>query len=229
MTTIRQNRQRETGETRERLILESLAAEPKTAAQLCEALDMKHSNLTVYIRRLRAARRVFVCDHDRRKGDHAGRPAPIFAAGSEPDVEFVPQSCPRPKIIADQRRQRVLELLVEKPRTRQELADCMFLCVEAAGKYVTEMRRPENRRLYIIDWRHPSKVHNSTAGGDWTPVYAVGTKPDKIKPVEGKKARHARLQRIPEYREGRNLKRKARYAVEKATKKKQGIFAALGL
>jgi hypothetical protein len=213
-------------QSQERRIVESLEAGAKTMHQLCAALGLKGGAISGYLRHLRQApRRVYVCGHEPRHG----RAASIFAAGDKPDVEFVPLARPAPKVSAAQRRQQVLELLVEKPRSRAELAECMHLVTEAAGRYVTELRRPECRQLYIVDWRHPSELHQSNLGGDWTPVYAVGTKPDKKKPVEGRRARHARLQKDPEYRHARNVKRRARYAVEKHTKKKQGIFAALGL
>jgi hypothetical protein len=217
---------RERGIQQRTLIIESLTAAPKTITQLCAALGMGQKNARRYLDRLRTApRQVFICGHEQRHG----RPAPIFAAGDKPDVEYVPLSCPAPKVSAVARRQQVLKLLTERPRTRHELAKCMHMVTHAAGRYVTELRRPDNRQLYIIDWRHPSEVHGGTSGGDWTPVYAVGVKKDKRKPVEGKAARHARLQKSPAYREDRNIKRRTRYVLQKVTKKKQGIFAALGL
>jgi len=213
-------------QSQEQRILEALTDRVQTMDQLIETIGLKRAAISGYLRHLRQEpRRVYVCGHEPR----LGRAASIFAVGDKPDVEFVPLARPAPKKSAAERRQQVLDLLAEKPRTRAELAQCMHLVTEGAGRYVTALRRPENRQLYIIDWRHPSEVHQSNAGGDWTPVYAVGTKPDKRKPVEGKRARHARLQKDPEYRHARNVKRRARYAIEKHTKKKQGIFAALGL
>ena len=217
---------RERGIQQRKAIVENLAAAPKTLDELCVALDLGQKNARRYLEQLRApARQVHICGHQQRHG----RPAPIYAAGDKADVEYVPLSHPAPKTSAAERRAQVLKLLTEKPRTRGELAECMHLVTGAAGKYVTELRHPDNRQLYIVDWRHPSDVHGGSAGGDWTPVYAVGAKKDKRKPVEGKSARHARLQKDPAYREDRNIKRRTRYAAQKAAKKKHGIFSALGL
>jgi hypothetical protein len=198
-------------------IIASLAEKPKTVEQLAEEMHLCPSGVALYLKRMRTAHQVYVCDHEKRNGS----PAKIWAAGNRPDAEYVPQSRPMPKTSAEERRAQVLELLAEKPRTIRELGPAMHLVSEAAGKYVRALRQPGNRQLHIAKWLHPREVDpTSTKGGDWAPVYAVGAKPDAPKPErETSRTRHARMQKDREYRRARNAARRLRYQQDKLIKK----------
>lgn len=224
------NRQRQHGRLQEQRIITSLQQKTKTTQQLADALGMCRSNVAIYLERMRRApRRVFICDYEER----TGRPAPIYAAGDKPDVEYAPLSRPTPKTSAAERLSQALRLLAEKPRTLRELGPAMNMVPGAAGKHVRTLRTSKPKQVFIESWRHPSEVSPDGTGGDWAPVYAAGDKPDAPKPPrETGKARHARLHKKKEYRDARNKARRARYQVEKVVKKHtkagpQPWFAAL--
>lgn len=210
------DKHRRKGKLQEARIIASLAEKPKTVERLAAALRMCPSGVALYLKRMHAEpRRTYVCGHE--KAARTGLPANIWAAGSQPDIEYVPQSRPTPKTSAKERCTQVLELLAEKPRTTRELAPLMHIVYGAVIKYIRMLREPGNRQLYIAKWLHPREVDPSrTSGGDWAPVYAVGTKPDAPKPArETSQARHARMQKDREFRRVRNQARRARYQRDK--------------
>lgn len=211
-------------------ILAALKRQAMTLSQLAAALNLGESNAWMYVRKLRKAepRRVYISGYKTNTGFGAGRPAPIFSAGNRPDVEFVPNNRPTRKTSAAERRDKVMELLTEKPRTSRELGECMHVVRATALIYVTQLRR-ENK-IYVKRWKHPSTVNEEAIGGAWSPVYAVGNKPDKPQPVaETSAQRHARRKLDPAYVADARKRRKQQYMREKVLKKPQGIFAALGL
>lgn len=219
-----------TGRQRMDSIVATLKRQPMTVVQLAAALGMGQSNVWVYLNKLRKAqpRRVYISAYKSNTGFGAGRPAPIFSAGNRPDVEFVPNNRPTRKTSAAERLQRVMELLTEKPRTSRELGECMHVVRATALIYVTQLRR--EKKIHVKRWKHPSAVNEECIGGAWSPVYAVGNKPDKPQPAaETSAQRHARRKLDPGYVADARRRRKQQYMREKALKKPQGIFAALGL
>jgi hypothetical protein len=210
------DKHRTKGKLQEERIIASLFVAPKTVEQLASALGKCPSGIALYLKRMRAERRVFICSHEKRNGS----PAKIWAVGDRADVEYVPLDRPTPKISAAQRRAQVLRLLKEQPRTIRQLAPLMHTVYETAGRYVGQMRKGANRQIYILTWRHPRETNpNSTYGGDWAPVYAVGNEPDAPKPArETSKERHARAHKDKEYRKARNAQRRTRYQQDKLVK-----------
>lgn len=205
-------------------IVAHLQQGPESADRMCAALGLLYSNLWRYIKRLRAEKRIHISGWEPRQG----RPAPIYSAGDRPDVEFVPLRRPVPKISAAQRRVKIIELLTTKPRTSMKLAEAMHVGRDGVLRYLTEMRR--ERAVYVARWQHPNKTRGAGLGGRWSPVYAVGNKPDApMPPKETSKQRHDRLSKDSAYVARCVRKRKARHTVERHLKKPQGIFAALGL
>lgn len=221
----RVNRQKEMGLQREQQIIASLRESPKTNAQLCDATGLRRASIALYLVRLHAEpKRAYIMGHEMRSGS----PAPIWAAGDNPDAEYVPQSRPMPKTSAEERIQQVLSLLTSRRMTTRQLANKMHVTQATAGRYVTKLRR--DGKVYVYRWIAPYKAYPGTRAATWIPVYAVGDKPDVPMPAqESSSSRHARLHTSVEYREDRNKKRRLRYVVEKTRKKPNTIFAALGL
>lgn len=217
---------------REKAILDALRAKPMTTQQIADAIGASNSSVAIYLRRLLESvpAKVYVSRYEPNLGKYAGRPAPIYSAGNKKSVEFVPLSCPVPKISSAERRAKILELLEAQPMTVNQLAVKMFIVRGTVSKHMTALRNAAERQVYIKSWDHPSKVAEEGKGGDWAPVYAVGDKKDKPKPKqETPSQRHKRLSKDQSYVLQRRLKRRLRYNVEKLRGKPQGIFAALGL
>jgi DNA-binding CsgD family transcriptional regulator len=215
------------GKANEQRILRCLAESPKTVKALASALGMKGSNLAIYITRLRyEPKRIYRCGHEQRNGS----PAPVWAVGTLPDVEYVPLECPTPKPTATERKLQVLTILEAGPLSTRQLAGRMFLAEGVVGRYIKALRDPEAKQLYICKWLHPSEANPESKGGHWTPLYAIGDKPDKKMPKKETSAqRHKRLQKEKTYRDDRKAKSKAAYTLKKARSLPTGIFAALGL
>lgn len=194
-------------------IISSLNKAPKTVEALAAELGRCPSGVSLYLKRMRAEGRLYVSGHIPSLGAFAGCPAKIWSVGNRPDVEYVPLRRPTPKTSAQERRDTVLRLLAEQPRTVRALAAAMHIVYETAGRYVGQLRKQERRQVYIAKWSHPREISpESTKGGDWTPVYAVGKKPDAPKPKrETSKERHARLSKSRAYRKARNAARRDRY------------------
>jgi hypothetical protein len=210
------DKHRRKGKLQEARIISRLSTKPQTVEQLASALGKCPSGIALYLKRMRAEHRVFVCGHEPRHGS----PAKVWAVGDRPDVEYVPIDRPTPKISAAQRREQVIALLTEKPRTIRQLAPAMHVVYETAGRYVGQLHKGPNRQVYIQAWRHPRDLNpENSRGGDWAPVYAVGDKPDAQKPArESSKERHARMHKDREYRRARNAQRRARYQQDKLVK-----------
>lgn len=221
----RVNRQKEIGLLRERQIIASLYNSPKTNAKLCAAVGLGRASVALYLVRLHdEPRQAYIIGHEMRNGS----PAPVWAAGDSPDVEYVPQSRPTPKTSAEERIQQVLSLLTSRRMTMRQLASKMYVTQATAGRYVTKLRR--DGKVYVYRWIAPYNAYPGTRAATWIPVYAVGDNLDMPMPKqESSSARHARLHAHEGYRDERNEKRRLRYQVEKTRKKPNTIFAALGL
>lgn len=210
-------------------ILTSLANEPQTVAELSARFNTTVSNMSLYIKRLRDAvpRQVYISSFNSNTGKYAGRPAPVYAAGSKPNAEFVPLRRPTPKKSVAERCEQVLAHLLQSPLSSVELAAKMFVVRDTALSYLTKLRR--EGKIHITRWAHPSKFKEGR-GGSYTPIYAIGSKADKPRPKkESSAARNARKRKEPGYAESERKRAAKRRAIIKFSKKPQSIFAALGL
>jgi DNA-binding CsgD family transcriptional regulator len=210
------NYQKERGERQEQRIIASLTEKPKTPAQIAEALSLGLSNVSIYTRRLKRQGRIYISGHE----GGVGRPAPIFAVGSLPDVEYVPKRRNAPIKTVDMRLAEVRNLL-ESGHTSRELGQKLHVTRGRAQKLVQMLK--EQTPVRIVGWRHPG--HR----GDLAPIYRLGKGEDAPKPRETRAQRYAKEKANPEKHE-RNLKRRrAQYHIDKARKKPNGIFGALGI
>jgi DNA-binding transcriptional ArsR family regulator len=209
-------------------ILDLLKEGPKTRQQIMATLGMASASVSSHLRKLhQEPKQAFICDHI---PNNQGMPAAVWALGDKPDVEYVPQSRPGKKISAEERRQQVLAKLREKPRSAKELAKVIYLSKKAAGIYITQLRAPENRQLFILKFLPPGVANPGLRASSWVPVYAVGNKPDAPAPKkETSSARHARLSKSEKYREAERRRGRLYTLIKKTRKNPRGIFSALGL
>lgn len=201
----------------ERRILIVLEEKPRTVKQLACALNLSKSGTALYLKRMQISpRRIYVCGHA--TPESHGSPAPIWAAGDRPHVEYVPLARRAPKLSAERRCDRILALLTEKPYTLRQLSQRVHLVPEAVGRYVWILRKA--KKAYIARWLHPREVNpENRNGGDWAPAFSAGDRPDAPKPKrETSKERHARLQKSKAYREAKAAAQRARYQQEKMIK-----------
>lgn len=218
------------GEAKSRLIIDTLRRQPMTLHQLAEVLKISESGAKLQLNKLRAEpRRVYISGHNPPPA-RRGQAAPVYSVGNRPDVEYVRINIPGRKTTSAERRQQILDLLTERPRTMADLSEAMHIVREAVGRHMRVLRTQTPRLVYIRCWQHPSKIAASGTGGDWAPVYAAGVKPDKKKPKrETPSERHHRLSLDDAYKAERRKKRVAKYQIEKTRKKPHGPFAALGI
>ena len=85
------------------------------------------------------------------------------------------------------RMERILDLL-QKPHTRQELAEATHIGVRGVQSYLTALMAEEPRRIHVHDWRPNSP-------GSPTAVYLVGNRKDKKKPRAMTAAERSRKRR----------------------------------
>lgn len=225
----RGDKQKEKGEARLQTVLAAISARPMTIKELAEAVGFSQSSASNYMLKLNAEpRRVYVCGHTK---SHGGIPGDVWAAGNLSNVEYVPLDRPARKTTSGERLQQVIDLLTKNgPMTVRQLAKHMHMVPRAAGKYVKLLRDQTPRALCISSWLHPAIASPGSRPCTWVPVYAVGHKKDKVRPLRETSAeRHARLHSNPEYRKKKNEARRHYHIVMKARKKPQSIFAALGL
>lgn len=221
----RYNPSEKRGEQQRQKLVKLLQESPKSTKELCKLMNFGRPNLMKHLERLQKEKRVYVHGHIAQWG----RPAAIYAAGNLPDVEYVPQSRPGHRPSKAQRIDQILTLLSTRGMSSKQIGAAIFVSPAHVLKFLRVLRDPACRQIHIAKWRHPQES-GFTSGGDWTPVYRAGDKPDAPKPRrESSSERHRRLSQNSEYREARNKERVLRYRVERTRNKPQGIFAALGL
>lgn len=219
----------EMGRQKDRELVDMLRRQPMTIAEIAKIVGLTVSAVTYRVTRLRDTKpkRVYIKEFRSNCGIYAGRPAPVYAAGFLPDVEFVPLRRPTPKTSGAQRCEQILSILAGGPKSSMQISKRMHVCRDAALRYLTQMRR--EGRVYISRWIHPNELCKGR-GGSYTPVYAVGNKKDKPKPAKESSAdRNARKRKDPAYVEAERQREAKRRAMLKIRKTPQGIFAALGL
>lgn len=211
--------QKERGERQEKRIVASLTESPKTPQQLADALFLGLCNVCLYLRRMRKAGRVHIASHEKRHG----RPAPVWAAGSAPDAEYVPKRHPTPVQTVAERLAQV-ELLLKSGHTARELSEKLYVTRGRAQRYVRILRESDlgaNRAVYIVGWRHPG--HR----GDLAPVYKIGAGKDVPKPRQTRAERYQKEKSDAEKHERMLQKQRVRHHINKARKQQQTWFAAL--
>lgn len=203
-------------------ILDILASEPMTLRQLADKLGLSLDSLYIYRNRLSSApKRIYVSGYS----DTGARPAPLYAAGDLPDVEYVPAR--KPKLAEDRKtkqRNRLLELLKnDGEQTAEQAGIRLSLSTSRARFYINELRTSSLKQAYIKRWQHPGKR------GDLAPVYALGNRPDAPKP------RTTRAQRYKQEKSDQDKydhildQRRTRYALKRASSKPRSWAYALGL
>lgn len=85
------------------------------------------------------------------------------------------------------RMERILDLL-QKPHTRQELAEATHIGVRGVQSYLTALMAETPRRIHVHDWRINSP-------GSPTAVYMAGDRKDKKKPRAMTAAERSRKRR----------------------------------
>lgn len=214
------NYQKERGLRQEARILALLAESPQTTRQLAEALHMTTSSVFIYLKRLRQDR-VSIYDFTIPTGK--GREAPIFALGKFPDAVYEPTSLRKPKSaesrIVTQERRVIAALAV--PMTAEQLGIAVCLSTSRARIYVSRLRAL--KQAYIKAWAAPK------GQGDIAPIYALGKRGDAPKPRQSRASRYAAEMKDPDKRERRTSQRRTRHMLDKAAKKPQNPFSALGL
>lgn len=214
------NYQRDRGERQKCRILAVVDAEPLTAKEIAEAIHLTLSGALLHIKDLmeESPRRLHVAGH---VPNSEGRPAPKYGAGDMSDAVYQPIRKPKLPDRAEVRRTAVLVALKESPLTAEQLGQKLNLSVSRARFYVQELR--EQGLAYIKSWLPPH------GRGDRAPVYALGHKPDAPKRQQTRAETYRKEVSDPDKHERLLAKRRARYNVQKHTRNKQGIFAALGL
>lgn len=217
----------EMGRQKDRELVDMLRRQPMTISEIAKIVGLTVSAVTYRVTRLRDTKpkRVYIKEFRSNCGIYAGRPAPVYAAGFLPDVEFVPLRRPTPKTSGAQRCEQIIAMLLSGPKSSMQMAKKIHLSRDAVLRYVTEMRR--EGRIYISRWVHPNELCKGR-GGSYTPVYAVGNKKDKPKPrKESSAARNARKRKDPEYVEAERKRAAMRRSKLRLCKTPQNIFSAL--
>jgi predicted ArsR family transcriptional regulator len=207
--------QKERGERQMLRILDVVTKSPSTARQLAGRLSISGSAILIYTKRMRTAHRLHISDHIHSGG---GRPAPIYAAGDLPDVEFVPRRKPKVRDRKTVQRERVIKAFHE-PATAEQVASSMNLTASRARFYIKELR--DQKKLYIKEWRSP------LGRGDLTPVYALGNRPDKPKKRQTRAERYQLELADPDKHSRILAKRRARDWASRAARTPQTPWSAL--
>lgn len=215
------------GNSRKQAILNLLESGPMTRKQIADALNGASSSVAAHLAALNEAGKVYICNHI---PNHMGMPAAVWGLGNKPNVEYVPKCLPATKTSAEERRQQILKLLKEKPRSAQQLVGSIHVVKKTISVYIAQLRRPDSRKLYIIRWLAPGVAYPGARAASWVPVYAVGDKPDAQKPKRETKAeRYARQKQSEKFLEAERRRARIYYVVKKTRKKPNGIFGALGI
>lgn len=215
------NYQKERGERQIKRICEFLERGPANKITIAESCFMAGSTAMGYIKRLRAENRVFICGHT---ANGSGRPAPIYQLGEGVDKVFCrvkrkhQGKGTRPSM--DERSKEALKIL-RSAKTSAELGILMKIAQSRANRYIRDLRA--QGKVFIMGYRQPPN------GGDQSPVYMAGKQPDAVKRRITRAERYAATMANPVKAERELMKRKTRLVVEKAKRKPQSIFSALGL
>lgn len=185
-------------------ILDALTGRPMTTVELAAHLNLSVSGVLYCMRPMREVpRQIHVADHIT-PAHGRGRPAPVYAVGDLPDVEFVaaPKVKPekKPERIGLQRA-RALEALAE-PMTACQLGAKLFVTHSRARFYIRELRLA--KQAYICGWEP------AAGQGDIAPIYALGSKRDKKKPLQTRAQRYKQEMKDPERRDRITMLRKKR-------------------
>ena len=156
-----------------RRILALLDTESLSGTEIAARLHMSVTSVSRFIDRLlnESPRRLRIAAW--RDGSR-NKPVRIYGAGSAADARYVPKGDrkgPDPRLVeADRRRAEVLTLLA-MPQTSHQLAARMGMSINRITAILREHR--EAGRVHIKAWILPP------AKGSQSPVYALGSAPDK--------------------------------------------------
>lgn len=117
---------------------------------------------------------------------------------------------------------RILEALVE-PKTYGQLCNALHMTDRSVRRYLSHLRAQPNRRVYL-------KRYLVIPNG-YSPQFALGSKPDAIKPRQTETERtakwRAKVRASPELQERQRRYDSAWWAIKKATSKPQSWASAL--
>lgn len=203
-------------------ILKALEQKPMTITELMPVVGLKYEGTAKNVRALYQARHIHVCGHIRTNGN----PHSIYALGDKTDAKMVPSKMAKdmgPRRL-DAMLQKMVEFLREKPRTAAELGDLLHVCKGQARRYLNHLIKATPRCVYVSGWKP------APGRGNPAPMYALGDKPNAIKPKTTRIARYQKDKRNPERYERILLKQRQLYHEKKQAKNQPAsVWAALGI
>lgn len=215
--------QRSRNERQVKRITAALTESPMTRNQLAAKLYLSGYSIIYYMRQMRRDGLVYIAGHFH----HAkkGQPAPIYALGNLPDAVYDPASRVKPdtkpgRPAAAIRQAEALQHL-KAAHSSEQLGKRMFVSQARARFYIGKLKA--EGKVYILRWDAPP------ARGDQIPVYMAGKRKDAVKVQQTRAERYKLEMANPEKAERIITKKRAAYACQKASSKKQSIFAALGI
>jgi hypothetical protein len=210
-------------ERMESRLLALLMGTPLTSRQIAKALHTDLSNVHNYVNRLmKSPRRIRVCgfDPDPPRGC---KPARMFALGSAPDAKLVSKrEAAKNRAPRLDRQMGAVKQLLKTPCTSTEVANALNITESRARFYLGALRNAEPKRAFIKSWNPPPTT------GTWTPVYALGNRPDALRPKRlTYLERKQKLMSNPERWDRELARRNKNYVLFLAKSKKCNPFSAL--
>lgn len=182
---------------------------PMTIPQLAPVLHLSEDGVRRYIKRLCAVKQIRVSGWQQTS---TGRVAPIYGIGGAPDAVYG-------EALADRREACILAHLAECPHTAQQLAVKMDRCVTHICNLMVLLRG--QKRIHVTSYVEPE------GRGSFTPVYALGDKPDAPMVKKPTRARYKR--RLEQNRHYKQRAAALQNTLRYAAVAKQNPFSALGL
>lgn len=208
------------GARQESRILAALTSGPMTTRQIAESLHLSISNTSIYLARLRKDR-IYIAGFIL---PPKGREAPLFALGQLPDVVYPHIGGRKPKRSVpryEAQAARAVAAMSVKPMTAAQLGAALSLTTSGAREYIRALHQSTPKQAYIKDWQHPGKR------GDWAPIYALGSHPDKQKPKPTRADRYAADKKDKDKYERLLADRRKLHMLARARKTPQTPFSAL--
>lgn len=210
----------------QRRILESMNGSKMGHIEVGEAMGFSRTAAQKYMLRMNKGtpKLIYICEYE--QPSTGGNPRAIFAVGDLPDVEYQPQyvkKSPRPVPRKIEQQARVIAALA-KPMTGQEVANTIHLCNEQVMIYIKILRESTPKQVFIKGYQ------KAKHRGPWSPIYALGDKPDAPAPKEQTRAeRYKKERNDPEFVEREKKRRQHSRMIEKLKKSPVSWAAALGL
>lgn len=150
-------------------IIATLRQSPLTVPQLAEALFVSQHTAGNYIRRLYAAKRVYVSGW---QPTEANKPTRIYSVGNLKDVEYITKRHRKCDTRAKDKMDILLGMLA-LPQTVKQLAFRSGVSLSRTRVLVADLKK--DGKVYIKAWNQPQ------IKGSQAPVYEAGNKPDCVR------------------------------------------------